>query len=182
MPFVNKEIKFDEFMKQLHQRIQNGGNAAALSFFECFIQGELPRELKRRANPDWDGRTVNAGDFDVIYPMAAEILLDAASRNHSECHPDIHEEASAVSRAFCDYLNELFQCSDNDGFDFIPIRSYTEMMVEEGLVTLTPGPDGQEMVQLSELGEQVANQMQEQIEQAQNLGGGGNDVAPFSAN
>jgi hypothetical protein len=129
MPFVNKEIQFDEFMKRLHQRIQGGGNNhPCLSFFECFLLEELPREV--RANvvvPNWDGR-VNAGDFDAIYPMAANILHDAASRNYSEAHPDIFKEANAVSAAFCDELNELFCCSGDETFDFIPIKSYTDMI------------------------------------------------------
>ncbi len=164
MPFVNKEIGLDEFMKQLHQRIQKGGNAAALSFFECFLQEELPRDL-RRAAPDWDDRAVNAGDFDDIYPFAAVLLHNAASRNYSECHPDIFEEASAVSRAFCDELNELFQCSGDDGFDFIPLKSYTDMMAEAGLVKLTEGPDGQTMVSLSEKGEEAAREVEQEIKE-----------------
>lgn len=166
MSFVNKELEFNEFMKQLHQRIQRGGNAAALIFFECFLQEELPRELKRRAAPDWDGRTVNAGDFDTIYPMAVGILHDAATATASENLPDIYEEASAVSKVLCEYLNELFQCSGDDGFDFIPIRSYSQMMAEAGLVNLTPGPDGQTMVSLSEKGEQVAREVEQKIEEA----------------
>ncbi|MEK7562438.1 MAG: hypothetical protein AAB509_02045 [Patescibacteria group bacterium] len=167
MSFVNKELEFNEFIRRLHQRIQRGGNVAALIFFECFLQEELPRELKRQAAvPDWDGRTVNAGDFDAIYPMAANILHDAASRSHSECHPDIFTEASVVSSAFRDELNELFQCSGNDVFDLIPIKSYTEMAVEAGLVKLTLGPDGQMMVSLSKEGERVAREVEQEIKEA----------------
>jgi len=33
MPFTNKEIKFDEFMRQLRQRIEKSNNSAALLFF-----------------------------------------------------------------------------------------------------------------------------------------------------
>lgn len=164
--FVNKEIDFNDFMKQLCQRIQKGGNAGALIFFECFLQEELPRELKRQAVPGWDGR-VNAGDFDNIYPMAANILHDAASRNYSECHLDIFKEASAVSSAFCEEVNEIFQCSGDDRFGFIPIKSYTEMMAEAGLVNLTRGPGGQTMVSLSEKGESVAREVKQEIERAQ---------------
>jgi len=163
MPFIDKEVEFDQFMKQLHQRIQRGGNAAALSFFECFLQEELLRELKRQAASDWDGRTVNAGDFDAIYPMAVEILHDAASRNYSECHPDIFEEASAVSSAFFDEINELFQCSGNEVFELIPIKSYTEMMAEAELVKLTPGPDGQMIVSPSEEAERVLREIREEF-------------------
>ncbi len=167
MPFVNKEIDFGEFMKQLRQRLEKEGNSAALSFFEFFLEKQLPEELKRGAVADWDGRTVNAGDFDALYPMAAEILHDAATRNASEAHPDIYKEASAVSLAFCDEFNELFQCSGDDKFDFIPIKSYTEMMAEAGLVNVIYGLDDQKMVSLSEEGERIAREVEEEINRAQ---------------
>lgn len=161
MPFVNKEIELDQFMEQLHQRIQKGGNTAALDFFEFFLKKQLSEELRRQAASDWDGKTVNAGDFDAVYPMAVQILHDAATRNASEALPDIYKEASAVSSAFCEELNEIFQCSGSEVFDLIPIKSYTEMMAEAGLVKLTSDPDGQTMVSLSEKGEKVAREVEQ---------------------
>lgn len=163
MSFTNKEVRFEDFMQRLHQRIQRGGNSAALIFFECFLKNQLLEELKRGAAADWDGQTVNAGDFDGLYPVAADILHGAATRDASEAHPDIYKEASAVSQAFCDELNELFQCSGDEVFDFIPIKSYTEMMVESGLAKTTFGPDGQTMVALSEKGEEVAREVEREL-------------------
>ncbi len=150
-------------MKQLHQRIQRGGKADALAFFECFLQRQLPEKLKQVATADWDGQTVNAGDFDVLYSMAAEILHDAATRMESEVHPTTYEEASAVSSAFCDELNETFQCSGDDAFDPIPIKSYVQMMADAGLVNLAPGPDGQTMVSLSEEGKRIAREAEGRV-------------------
>ena len=162
MPFVNKVIDFNEFMEQLHQRLQREGNSEALMFFECFLQKQLPRGFKHRAVPGWAGG-VNAGDFDVIYPMAANILFNSASENYSESNPDSYKEADAVSRIFCDMINELFQCSGDDGFDLLPIKSYVEMMADRGLVKLTPAPDGRTMVTLSEEGERLARKVEEEI-------------------
>jgi len=159
MPFVNREVDFSEFMEELHKKIQTGGNPAALAFFESFLQEQLPQELKRRAAPEWDGRTVVAGDFDVLYPMAADILLDAATMNASEAHPTIYEEASAVSLALCQYLNELFQCSGDEGFDFIPIKSYSSMMAEAGYIEIHDGK-----ISLTPAGIAAAQEVEEQIE------------------
>ena len=146
MPFVNKEIDFDDFMKQLRQRLKKTADADALQFFDLFLEKSLSEELKHQAVADWNGRTVNAGDFDEIYPMAVEILHNAATRNASEAHPGIYEEASAVSLAFYRELNEFFQCSESDEFEFIPVKSYSQMMAEAGLVKLTKGPNGETMV------------------------------------
>lgn len=162
MPFINKEIEFSEFMERLHRRIQKGGNAAALSFFKCFLRDELPREVMRQAVSGWNGRVV-AGDFDVIYPEAAKIFLDAATRNASECHPDIYEEASAVSLAFCGELNELFQCSGDGVFDFIPIKPYSEMAVEAGLLERVRGPDGQTLVRPTGKCEAIVRAVRQEI-------------------
>ena len=163
MSFVNKEIRFDKFMEQLRQRIERGGNIAALIFFGSFLQRALPEELRRAAVADWDGHTVSAGDFDVLYPLAVRILHDAATRNASEVHPDTYKEANAVSSAFCEELNELFQCSGEEVFGFIPIKSYSQMMAEAGLVDLSHGPDGQTMVSLSDEGKRVAREVEDEI-------------------
>lgn len=151
MPFTNKEIQLSEFIEQLHQRIKEGGNDDVRIFFECFLQERLIKEVKSSPglNPDWGGQ-VNAGDFDVIYPMAANILHDAASSNFSEAHRDIYEHANAVSVAFCDELNEMLQCSGEEIFNLIPIISYVDMMVEAGAVEVKNGfvkltPEGEAM-------------------------------------
>ncbi|MBN1325736.1 hypothetical protein JW977_02030 [Candidatus Falkowbacteria bacterium] len=138
MPFVNKEIDIGEFMKQLRRRLEKSGDIAALSFYEFFLEEQLPEELKRRVAADCDGRTVIAGDFDVIYPMAAELLRNAAARNFSEVHSEIYNEANAVSIAFCDELNEFFQCSGDEKFDPIHIKSFVQTMVDAGLVKVAP--------------------------------------------
>lgn len=166
MPFVNKEIDLGEFMKQLHQRIQKTGNTAVLIFFESFWAEQLPEKIKRAADPSWDGRTVNAGDFDEIYPIAARMLRDAASRNFSEAHPQIYEEAHEVSIAFCDELNELFQCSGKEKFDLIPIKSFAQSMAEAGLVKIDQGPDGQGNVTLTDRGEKLAEEFEQDLKKS----------------
>ncbi|MCX6722180.1 MAG: hypothetical protein NTY04_03245 [Candidatus Staskawiczbacteria bacterium] len=174
MPFVNKEVDFNEFMSQLHQRIQKAGNREALVFFECFLKDQLPAELTRRASADWDGSILTAGDFDVLYPIAVEILHDAATRNASEAHLNIYEEANAVSLAFCEYLNELFQCSGEGAFDFIPVKSYSQMMAEAGFVELKKDASGQTTVSLTEKGETAVEEVKRQIN------GGGDDSQQFA--
>jgi len=119
--------------------------------------------LNRRALPEWDRETLCAGDFDALYPIATEILRAAATREASEAHPDIYNEASIVSKAFCDELNELFQCSGEEVFDFIPIKPYTQMLVDAGLANVMPGPDGKPMVSLTEQGKAAAAEVDQAI-------------------
>lgn len=168
MPFVNRSILFSKFMRQLRQRIEKNDNPYAITFFEFFLERQLPEEVRRRVAHDWDGQ-VNAGDFDVIYPMAASILHDAATREASETHSETYIAATAVSLTICAELNELFQCSGEEAFDPLPIRSYSEIMAEAGLVDLALGSDGQTMVSLSEKGQRVAHEVEEEIHKGRGL-------------
>jgi predicted methyltransferase len=86
--------------------------------------------------------------------MATRILHSAATAIASEAHPDIYNQASSVSRIFCEFLNELFQCSGDSNFEHIPIRSYSEMMADAGLIKVNEG-----RVSLTSLGEAVANEV-----------------------
>jgi hypothetical protein len=135
MPFDSKEIQFSDFMERLYKRIQQSDNAGVRIFFESFLQNSLFEQLRKhpRVVANWDGRA-SAGDFDFIYPFAAEMLRDAASRNFSEVHYEIYKEADAVSVAFCEELNEIFQCSGKEKFDPIAIKSYLEMLADAGLI------------------------------------------------
>lgn len=164
MPFVNKEMQLTDFLEQLHKRIEASDNSAALIFFEVFLQKRLVEAVKKHPGlaSDWDGR-VNAGDFDVIYPMAAEILHDAASREYSSTHPDIYKDAHAVSTAFCEELNKFFECSGDEGFDLIPIKSFVDMAVEAGTVVVEDG-----FVKLTPEGEEIAQSVERQIKGEQN--------------
>lgn len=163
MPFTNKEIHISDFLKQLQERIKSQGNSNALIFFEIFLQKGLVEEIKKHPDvaPNWDGR-VNAGDFDVIYPLAVEILHDAASRNFSE-HSNTYADAHAVSIAFCDELNEMFQCSGEEKYDLIPIKSFIDMAAEAGVVQVEDG-----MVSLTPEGEEIAQSVERQIKGEQN--------------
>lgn len=140
MPFNREKIvNVSDFLNQLHEKLKAGGDPAPLGFFEIFLKDQLVGDLKEMVGmPDWDGRA-NAGGFDSIYPHAVEILHEAAGRNYSEVHPDIYKEAHAVSAAFCELLNEVFECSGDDGvFNLIPIRSFVEMAVEAGVAVVKP--------------------------------------------
>ena len=163
MPFVNKEIHIDDFLEQLSKRIELQGNSNTRIFFEIFLQKGLVEAIKKHPGlaPNWDGR-VNAGDLDVIYPLAVEILHDAASRNFSE-HSNTYADAHAVSTAFCDELNEMFQCSGEEKFDLIPIKSFVDKAVEAGVIKVEDG-----MVNLTPEGEEIAQEMERQIKGEQN--------------
>jgi hypothetical protein len=139
MAFINKEIQLSDFMEQLHKRIQSSCNSDVLIFFRIFLQESLIRAVKEHSGlaPDWDGR-VNAGDFDVIYPMAVEIIHDAASRNFSE-HSNTYADAHTISIAFCNELNEFFQCTGEEKFDLIPIKSFVDMALKAELLKYRMG-------------------------------------------
>lgn len=158
MPFVNKEIQLREFLERVHQRIKAGGNGEALGLFKIYVMGGLIRRLQE-LNPSWVGR-VAAGNFDVLYPMAVEILHDAAATNYSECHPDIYKNADVVSEAFCAELNEFFECSGEHVFQRVAIVSYVEMMQAAGLIEVQNG-----VVQETPLGVAVAEEVQRQIDE-----------------
>jgi hypothetical protein len=150
-------------MVQLKQRIEKTKNSEALLFFEFFLEGQLPLKVQQAVTVShWDGQ-VNAGDFDEIYPMAVRILHDAATAEASEPHSNVYEVASAISAAFCEELDEVFQCSGDHVFDFIPIKSYSAMMAVAGLVTLSSGPAGQTLVSISEKGRALASQLAEEM-------------------
>lgn len=121
-------------MQAVRRRILKSENEDAMIFFDSFLGDHFIEEIKPNFRDGWDG-LVNAGDYDQLYPLVAEILFDAATRNHSEGHVNIYKDASAVSLAFCEELNEVFQCSGNETFIFIPIRSFSEMMIKSGHAT-----------------------------------------------
>lgn len=128
MPFTNKIIPLAEFLQAVHRRILQSQNEDARIFFDSFLRDNLLKEIKPNLPEDWDG-LVNAGDFDELYLLVAEMLSDAATRNYSEGHPNIYKDASAVSLAFCEELNEIFQCSGDEIFVSIPIKSFSEVIV-----------------------------------------------------
>ena len=162
--FTDKAINFEEFMEQLHKRIIESGNVETKTFFECFLQQQLPVQFKLLADSGWDGM-VNAGDFDLLYPMAIEILRDAATASASDANYSvIYDQASEVSRAFCDYLNDFFQCAGDYAFTFIPIVSYTQIAVEAGLVELLDN----EMISLTPAGMAAAKSVEQQISASSN--------------
>lgn len=160
MPFVNKEIRITDFLEWLRKKIESQDNPNIRIFFKSFLQKELVEAIKKHpgVTPDWDGR-VNAGDFDVIYPLAADILYNAASANFSEVHPDTYTCAHAVSTVFCEELNEIFQCSGEEKFDLIPIKSFVDMTVEAGMVKIKNG-----MVIPTFEGEKAAQNIKRKIE------------------
>jgi hypothetical protein len=131
MPFINKDILLAEFLQAVRRRILQSQNEDARIFFDSFLGNHLLEEIKADLPDDWSG-SFNAGDFDELYPLVAEILFDAATRNDGEGHANIYEDASAVSLAFCEEMNEVFQCSGNETFIFIPIKSFSEIMIESG--------------------------------------------------
>jgi len=143
MPFVNKEILLTDFLEGLYERIKSGGNTGALIDFELYLKDGLVEEVKEHSE-GWDGRC-NAGDFDAIYPMAVGILRGAAGRNFSEAHLDAYQVAHEVSVAFCEEINQVFQCTPPDQFDLIPIQSFTTMAAKgdkgEGGADILNSPD-----------------------------------------
>lgn len=163
MPFNNKKtIKISDFLDLLRKRLEAGNNPSVLIFFESFLEKRLVTELIEQtgAQSNLSELEVLPGDFDEIYSFAVQMLHNAASRNFSEAHSDIYEEAHAVSEAFCAELNEVFECSGEDGvFDLIPIKSFTTMAVEAGVVTVED-----DVVKLTPQGEEMAQTVKEEIE------------------
>lgn len=143
MPFnEEKSILIQDFLSQLHEKIKTDA-PSSLIFFEAFLKDQLIEDFREEFDlpANWgkfvNVGLVNAGDFDQIYPMAAAILYEAAGRNYSEVHPDIYKEAHGISTAFCELLNEVFECSGDDGvFDLIPIVSFAEAAIAAGVVTV----------------------------------------------
>ena len=132
MPFINKDISLVEFIQNVRIRILRSKSKEAEIFFNSFLGDSLVEEIKPNLPADWNG-LINAGEFDILDPLVVvEILFDAATRNSSEGHGDIYRDASAVSFAFCEELNEVFQCSGDEIFNFIPIKSFSEIMAELG--------------------------------------------------
>lgn len=158
-----KIINIKDFLDQLHKRLKEKGDLGTLIFFEVFLQNKLVEAIKRTGGtvPNWDG-SVNAGDFDTIYPYATQILFDAASRNFSE-HSNTYKDAHAISVAFCEQLNEIFECSGEEVFDLIPIKSFVDAAVEAGVVTVEGG-----LVHLTSEGEEIAQNIEREIKGQQN--------------
>lgn len=150
-------------MEGLHRRIESQDNSNAQIFFEIFLQKGLVEAIKNYPGiaPNWDGR-VNAGNFDVIYPLAVDILRNAAFRNFSE-HSNTYADAHAVSVNFCEELNEMFQCTGEEKFDLISVKSYVDMAVEAGVVEIKNG-----MVSLTPEDEKVAQSVEREIKGGQN--------------
>ncbi|MEW5908120.1 MAG: hypothetical protein AB1643_03030 [Patescibacteria group bacterium] len=158
-----KVINIKDFLEQLHDRLREKEDSSACIFFEVLLQNQLVAEIKKQEGlvPNWDG-SANAGDFDVIYPIAANILFSAASSGFTE-HINTYKPAHAVSVAFCELLNEIFECSGEHGFDLIPIRSFVDMAVDAGVVKVKDG-----VVSLTPEIEEIAQNMEREIEGPQN--------------
>lgn len=137
-----KSIKIGEFLDRLHERLKKGGDSDAFIFFEVFLQNRLIRETEEIKEISFTAR-----EYKDIYLFAVYMLRDAASSSFSK-HSDTYKAAHAVSVAFCQELNEVFKFSGSEVFDLIPIKSYMEMGVEAGVVTIKDG-----MVRLTPEGE-----------------------------
>ncbi|MBI3985142.1 MAG: hypothetical protein HY344_04395 [Candidatus Levybacteria bacterium] len=140
MTLQNREIPLPQFLGQVRTRVEQSGNSGALILFDTTLQTGLRQEFQQRyrISEEWAG-TVDAGDFDHIYPLAAGMLRDSASSLYSEAHPDSYLAAHEVSEAFCGELNEVFQATEEDAFELLPIKSWADMMVDAGLVTIENG-------------------------------------------
>ena len=141
MPFQqNKVLQLSDFLDEVHIRLEHGGNESALALFDTTLQMRLAIELRSQGmvSGNWDGR-VTAEDFDTIYPIAAGMLRKTASGLYSEAHPDSYKLAHQVSEALCGQLNDTFECSGEEEFELIPVKSYVEMMAEAGLVKVDKG-------------------------------------------
>lgn len=143
--------KIGEFLKGVQKRLEEDGSAKI--FFEVFLVESLMRVLNQGtsdASVDFETEILDQKMWQALYSMVAEILWDAACRNHSEAHPDIYEEATQVSTAFCQEINDRFHF----GFKAIPIISPTTMMAQAGLVKVKDG-----FVELTPAGEQAAKEI-----------------------
>ena len=159
MPFRNKVISLSSFLGTVRTRLEQDSDSSTLTFFDTSVSG-LQRELQERGmvRVGREDLAVNAGDFDVIYPVAAGLLREAASSLYSEAHPDSYQLAHQVSEAFCGQLNETFECTGKEEFELIPVKSYVEMMAEAGLVRVDNG-----MVSLTSQGEATAQSFGKEI-------------------
>ncbi|MBU1177564.1 hypothetical protein KKH96_03935 [Patescibacteria group bacterium] len=125
-----------EFLNGLSKRLEE--NHEALIFFKCFLKNSLIEKINKYMRSDSVNLKTDFSDkqsWDIIYHIAAEILWDAACRNHSEVHPNIFKEANDLSLAFC---REIEKCLGID-MEFIPIKSLIDEMVEAGLVKVIDG-------------------------------------------
>lgn len=138
MTFQNREIPLREFLGQVRTRVEQAGGDLIL--FDTTLQTGLQHEFQQRYRiPDaWNG-IVNAGDFDQLYPLAAEMLRSSASSLYSKAHPDIYQHAHGISEAFCGELNGVFQATEDEAFELLPIKSWADMMSDTGLVTIENG-------------------------------------------
>ncbi len=149
--------KIGEFLDSLYRQIE--GDSDARIFFDCFLRESLVIELNKHTeggSVDLEMDIADKRTWKAIYIIAAEILWDAASRNHSEVHPDIFQEANSLSLAFC---QEIEKCLGNN-MEFIPIESPTEMMAKEGLVKIEGG-----YVKFTPKGGQMAKKIEEQFKE-----------------
>jgi len=138
-----------KFLNDLGRRLEESHGSLAL--FNSFLKSSLIWEI----NKQMQGSEINLGDdftdersWRVIYQIAAEILFDAALREHSEVHPDIFKEASDLSLAFCEEINESMRFD----MEFIPIKSPVDEMIEEGFVEVN---DEGYLIGLTRKGEEV---------------------------
>ena len=144
-----------EFLDGLCGRLEK--NHSALIFVDCFLRNGLVREINKYVQDNMVDLETNVLDkqvWETIYQIAGEVLWDAASRNYSEVHPDIFDEANSVSEAFCEEMKERL------GFNVEPIRirSMIDVMAEEGFVEVKDG-----YVKLASEGEQAAKEIENEI-------------------
>lgn len=147
--------KIGKFLDGLCGRLEK--DSSALNFFKCFLRNNLVEEINKHTQSglaDMETVITDKRAWEIIYQVAAELLWDAAVRNHSEVHPDIFDEANNVSEAFCAEIRECL------GFDVEPIRirSIVDEMAKEGLVKVED-----DYVKLTQKGEQFAKEIRQEL-------------------
>lgn len=157
-------MKIVEFLRKLRQILEEGSDRNVLPFFDrLFCEPFIQKISAAPGIPEtWQKLDLVAagGDWNFLYQVAAEVLRDAAMRQHSEAHPEAFQEATVISFAFCTTVWKEF----NIEIEPVQIVSPRDEMLKQGLLKVTKGPDGKNYVELTEEGEQAAREFEAELD------------------
>ncbi len=152
-------------LNQLFSAVIQNTKGGTEEFLCRILIRALKDAMQRRSSEEinWETNLSECTHFQEFWLFVIDVFLQRACELASVENDPVYGQATKIARI----LQALLEIETGESFPEARIIPYHQMMAEAGLVKLTPGPDGQTMVSLSEKGKRVAEEVGEEIRRAQ---------------
>lgn len=148
---------------QFFSRIQGRLEEEYQTLF-TFFQNNFFQRMKGVSNPsDWKEKQLSVEEAINLYQFVCQVLWQLAIQLADSTDDSVYSEATQIATTAREVLGIEY---GDDQFPPTQIMSPTNIMVQEGLLKRIPNPDdpeGEDIVQPTEAGEQVAEEMERLI-------------------